>query len=208
MWWSDALFPPKALHPQPQGWRSGKLTSPSLPQAPCYLLPGYLPKNRRLSRPVLAAKKNNSEILFSVSSTSHSWTLSTKSWLTVVFSLGKAQCWCNNANSWALTWQCLKLNASLILRKTSWETAGTSFCANLLPPEPYYRQGLLSCSPWVGDRTPKARTRGLAYSPSPCRLIRLMLLPGKQEADATFRLHDNWMIEGVVGKGRQLCTEE
>lgn len=119
--------------------------------------------------------------------------------LTVVFSLGKAQCWCNNANSWALTWQCLNLNASLILGKKSWETAGTTFCASLLPPEPCYRVCL---------RTPKAKTRGLAYSLSPCRLTGLIILPGKQEVDATFRPQDNWMMERVVGTGRQLCKEE
>lgn len=109
--------------------------------------------------------------------------------LTVVFSLGKAPRWCNNANSRALTWQCLNLNASLILRKSSWETAGTSFCANLHPPEPYYRV-CLAAVPGLGGGggSPKVRTRRLAYFPSPCRLIRLVLLPGKQEADATMTI--------------------
>lgn len=51
-------------------------------------------------------------------------------------------------------------------------------------------QGLLSCSPWAGE-TPKATTRGLAYSLGPHRLTGLIILPGKQEVDATFRPQDN-----------------
>lgn len=138
------------------GWCSGKLMSSPLPQARCYLLPGYLPKNRRLSRPVVAAKKNNSEILSSASPTSHSWMLSIKSWLwfSVLARLRADATTPTHGHSPGNA-----SNASLILRKSSWETARTSFCANLPPPEPYYRV-CLAAVPGLGGGPPKLELEG------------------------------------------------
>lgn len=173
-------------------------TLPFLPQAPCYPLPGYLPRNRWLSRPVAAAKKNNSRNSFF--SVIHFAFLSAEHKIpTAAFRLGRAQCWRSSDSSWALTWQCLSFSASLTSRKTSQEAAGTSVSAKPLPPEPCCRV-CSAAGPGWGRGTPKAQTRVLADAPSPCRLPRLILLPGKQEADATFRLCDNWMTDGVVAK--------
>lgn len=146
MWWSDAPFPPKALQSQPQGWCSGKLTSPVLPPTRV--------SSQELQTVQACGSSQEKQLRNSFFSVIHFTFLNAEhKILTVVFSLGKAQCWCNNANSQALTWQCLNLNASLNLKKTSWETAGTSFCANLLPPEPYYRVRLASVLGWGKEKT-------------------------------------------------------
>lgn len=102
-------FPPKALHPQPQGWCTGKLRSLSLPQALCY--PGIFPRTADCPGLLWQPRKTTPKFFLQC----HPLHIPEHWALTVVFSPGKAQCWCNNTNSWALTWQCLNLNASLIL---------------------------------------------------------------------------------------------